>query len=390
MQNKPWILFFGRLDKEKWVNLLIDMVEKFWEEKWELPFDLYVFGDWDFREDILELSEKFEWVRFLGRKSLDEIKRYKENINFGILPSNFLETFWLTFLETISWWIPVIGFKKWGAGQFILDEHDILKADGKNDLEKIFNVVNKNIWIKKSSTKYKKWQKEIWEITQKYTKEIWMKDFEKLTKAKKVLIVSDFTTKIWGIENYIHNVKDLLNQNWIQTILYWVESNFAKKSWFKIFAMFSSLFNFWERFKIKKIIKEYNPDLVFYNSVLRYFGGNSIVKNKWKDTWIMYHDFGYFDVFPSNVENTWNLEKKLNFKDFVFWDFGKKWFAWKVKNILFSPAYIFKFLIVKRIQNQKDKIDLHLVPSKFMEKVVEKSYWIDGKRVKTLKHFGLE
>ncbi len=388
MPNKPWLLFFGRLDTEKGIKLIIEMVEMFWKTKKELPFNLFIFWDGKYREQVLDLAEQYEEVRYFGRKKLEEIRRYKDNINFGLLPSSFLETFGLTFLETISWWIPVIWFKKWGAWQFILDEHDILQADWKTQAEQLFNTVSKNIHIKKTSKQYKTRQNQIWEITNKYTKDQWIKNFEKLTKAKRVLIVSDFTARVWGIETYIHTISQTLSQNGVENIIYWLDTQLAKKSWFKLLTMLSSIINIWERFRLKRIIKEYQPELVFYNSMLRYFSGHNIIQNPHWDTWMMYHDFGYFAPFPSKVDDVNKVEKKLNFRNFVFGNWATQSCLWKIKSILISPFLSGKLILVKFIQHKKDKIDLHLVPSKFMETTVTKSYWIPSKKVKTLNHFG--
>lgn len=56
-----------------------------------------------------------------------------------------------------------------------------------------------------------------------YTKEKWLQNFQKLigpNKGKKIVLVSDFITKIGGIETYLHDVKILLKKQGYEVKLF--------------------------------------------------------------------------------------------------------------------------------------------------------------------------
>jgi glycosyltransferase involved in cell wall biosynthesis len=51
-------------------------------------------------------------VHYFGWQPHEKIKSYLENIDYCLMPSEFLETFGLSALYDLSWGIPVIGYKK--------------------------------------------------------------------------------------------------------------------------------------------------------------------------------------------------------------------------------------------------------------------------------------
>jgi hypothetical protein len=60
----------------------------------------------------------------------------------------------------------------------------------------------------------------------------------------------------------------------------------------------------------------------------------------------------------------------------------------KSRNPIKIAAVFFKYISVALLKKQLNKsIDYHLVPSKFMEKIVINSYNINPKKVQTLSHF---
>ena len=86
------LLYFGRLEQEKGVDGIIDMVRHFGKEG-KIPFELFVFGSGSLEEEILELTQLYPEVHFFGWKPLEEIIRYVENCQYCLMPSTFLETF---------------------------------------------------------------------------------------------------------------------------------------------------------------------------------------------------------------------------------------------------------------------------------------------------------
>ena len=58
------------------------------------------------------------------------------------------------------------------------------------------------------------------------------------------------------------------------------------------------------------------------------------------------------------------------------------------KNPLKIISIFLKYLSVKLISKQlKKSVDLHLVPSEFMERIVCESFELNSKKVKTFSHF---
>jgi len=146
MQDKKlWILFFGRLDDEKWFWLILDMLKAFIKKHGTIPFSFYVFGKWKYVNDLIELASDHSSVHFFWWQTLSTIQRYQENCDFCLMPSTFLETFGLTAVNSLSMWIPVIGFAKWWLTQFIQSKYDISKAEWQTDAEKLYNKMSEII-----------------------------------------------------------------------------------------------------------------------------------------------------------------------------------------------------------------------------------------------------
>ena len=106
------LLYFGRLDEEKGVDGIIDMIEKFGKEDKRLPFELFIFGTGKYEARLLELATQYKEIHMFGWKTIEEIKRYVINCQYCLVPSTFLETFGLTALNALTWGLPVIGYKK--------------------------------------------------------------------------------------------------------------------------------------------------------------------------------------------------------------------------------------------------------------------------------------
>ena len=112
MNTKLGLLYFGRLDEEKGVDGIIEMIGYFAKQGDSLPFELFVFGTGKYEAKLLELAGKHKEIHMFGWKTLEEIKRYVINCQYCLVPSTFLETFGLTALNALTWGLPVIGYKK--------------------------------------------------------------------------------------------------------------------------------------------------------------------------------------------------------------------------------------------------------------------------------------
>lgn len=377
------LLYFGRLEKEKWFDSIIKVI-KSWAEA-----DFFIFWKGSLENDILALSD-LPNVHFFGFQPLEKIKSYLPNIDYCLMPSEFLETFWLSALNALSRGIPVIGYKKWGLEPFILPECNLFSYKWSTTAERLEN------WLKLAQKSDKN---KVLEIAQNYTKTIWYEKFCNLLYKNssswkrsgsewklRIVLVSDFINKVWWIETYLHDVKDILETHGHKVILRW--GKLPKWTLGKIriwMGLILAPFNFWDALKFKNFIKKEKPDLIWYNSLLRNLGHRllrpkSIRNSQWQKTWMMYHDFGYFYPFPKDLHSVQQVQTPFNFQNFLS-GAKDKWLIQKI-------ATIFKYFWLKPLKKElKKQIDLHLVPSEFMVHIVQDSYQLEKWKVKSFKHF---
>ena len=387
-----WLLFYWRLEKEKWFDQLVLAIKELNKKK--VDFEIFIFWKWSLESQLFEVHDKN--VHFFGWKPLDEIKKYLANIDYCLMPSEFLETFGLSALNALSWWVPVIWYKKWGLEPFIFQECNLFLTKWDTTSERIVSIVEK--LSKKTNLERIKDKEELeWKIKKllpKYTEDARYERFLKMANVKdnekqKILIISDFINKAWGIETYIHDVKNLLESKWHEVILRWSTlPSWSKWQWKKRFWLLLSPFNFWSSSDLKDILKKEKPDIIWFNSLLRWLGPN-VVKTAWKRRkenksdckfWMMYHDFGYFYPFPSELYHIEDCKTPLTKKNFVS--------AYKWSNPITKLAVWCKYYWLQPLKKVlKKEIDLHLSPSDCITNIAHDSYWIQEKKCRSFPHF---
>jgi glycosyltransferase involved in cell wall biosynthesis len=108
---KLWLLFLWRLEKEKGFDLIYEYLKRY--NLKELPFDIYIFWTGSYEKKVLDLANCSSHIHFFWWKPLSEVERYLVNIDYCLMPSRFLETFWLSAINVLRRGIPVVWFKKW-------------------------------------------------------------------------------------------------------------------------------------------------------------------------------------------------------------------------------------------------------------------------------------
>ena len=387
-----WLLYYWRFEKEKWFDQLVLAIKEL--NKRKVDFEIFIFWKWSLESQLFEVHDKN--VHFFGWKPLDEIKKYLANIDYCLMPSEFLETFGLSALNALSRWVPVIWYKKWWLEPFIFQECNLFLAKWDTTAERIVSIVEK--LAKKTNPERIKDKEELeWKIKKllpEYTEDAWYERFLKLANSKddekkRILIISDFINKAWWIETYIHDVKNLLESHWHEVILWgsslpsW--SKWQRKKWFWLFF---SPFNFWSNGDLRKVLEKEKPDIVWFNSLLRWLGPN-IVKAVWKwrkneksdcKFWMMYHDFGYFYPFPSELYFIEDCKTPLTRKNFLS--------AYKWKSLITKLAVLCKYYRLQPLKRVlKKEIDFHLSPSDCVTNIARDSYKIPEKRCKSFQHF---
>jgi len=387
-----WLLFYWRLEKEKWFDQLVLAIKELNKKK--VDFEIFIFWKWSLESQLFEVHDKN--VHFFGWKPLDEIKKYLPNIDYCLMPSEFLETFGLSALNALSRWVPVIWYKKWWLEPFIFQECNLFLAKWNTTTERIVSIVEK--LAKKTNPERIKDKEElelkIKKLLPEYTEDAWYERFLNLANnkdedKKKILIISDFINKAWWIETYIHDVKHLLESRWHEVILRWSTlpawSKWQRK---KRFWLLLSPFNFWSVNSLNEVLENEKPDIIWFNSLLRWLGPN-VVKTAWKwrkqnksdsKFWMMYHDFGYFYPFPSELYHIEDCKTPLTKKNFFS--------AYKWNNLITKLAVLCKYYRLQPLKKiLKKEIDLHLSPSDCITNIARDSYWIPEKRCKSFPHF---
>jgi len=118
-------IFFGRLEYSKGIDLIINFILNYPDFCKEKSFNFYIFWDWSYAKQVKSLEHKFNFVQYFWWQSKDVIRKYLKKSDFTLMPSRFIETFWLSALESLAEWVPVIWFKKGGLKQFVFDELDL-------------------------------------------------------------------------------------------------------------------------------------------------------------------------------------------------------------------------------------------------------------------------
>jgi len=387
-----WLLFYWRLEKEKWFDQLVLAIKELNKKK--VDFEIFIFWKWSLESQLFEVHDKN--VHFFGWKPLDEIKKYLPNIDYCLMPSEFLETFGLSALNALSRWVPVIWYKKWWLEPFIFQECNLFLAKWNTTAEKIVSIVEK--LAKKTNPEKIKDKEELeWKIKKllpEYTEDARYQRFLKIANVKdnekkRILIISDFINKAWWIETYIHDVKNLLESRWHEVILRWSTlPSWSKWQRKKKFWLLLSPFNFWSIGDLNKVLEKEKPDIVWFNSLLRWLGPN-VVNAAWNwrkenksdcKFWVMYHDFGYFYPFPSELYFIEDCKTPLTKENFIS--------AYKWKNLITKMAVLCKYYWLQPLKRVlKKEIDLHLSPSDCITNIVRDSYKISEKKCKSFPHF---
>ncbi|PIP15544.1 MAG: glycosyltransferase family 1 protein [Candidatus Portnoybacteria bacterium CG_4_10_14_0_2_um_filter_43_36] len=141
--EKNYILYFGRLNQEKGVNLL---VESFSEIFKNFPYwKLKIVGEGPEEERLKKMVSGREEIEILGRQNSREMKKTIAGANLVVVPSLWPENFPYAVLESFCLARPVIAAKIGGLPELIKDGKTgiLFKPGDKGDLkEKIVYAIN--------------------------------------------------------------------------------------------------------------------------------------------------------------------------------------------------------------------------------------------------------
>lgn len=381
-------IFFGRLEYEKGIDLILDVFPRLYAKGYtDRRLDIY--GIWSYQKSCEALAALLPRNIFFHGWAQGEVRaKIFQECDFCLMPSLLIESFGLTALESLKAGVPVVGFQKWGTEPFISDALDIERQKWEDYTEKFFHLIAHLL----SSHKQPSHFLPMTDLSA-YTPEKRMSHFTALAgENKRILLVSDFTKRVGGIENYIHDVKELLEKNWYEAQIW----GYDKKNSFR--WLFKTACNISARIKLRKKIKTYKPDIIRCHSTMRELGWlpltaipkrnskfkiqNSKLNSKGQGikVWMMFHDMGYFYPYPSKLFSISELPKNFSL-------------AARIKNIhTFSPLKItlvtlkrFSLWLMRRVLRRRSA--LYLVPSNFMKPIVEKTWSTKDQLTIVLPHF---
>ncbi len=178
-QDKINFVFFGRLDTEKWFGQIIyflsylqdlkftnrELYKKvmknirifvFWDgEKKESLLDtfqwedlnwkdIWIINDYSKEKDLLWLvDQNNKNIYYFWKRKFDEIKYFLSFSHYNLVPSLFLETFWLSAVEWAINWLVNIGYDKQNITNFILKDFKInTERPTKYFIDKLIEIIN--------------------------------------------------------------------------------------------------------------------------------------------------------------------------------------------------------------------------------------------------------
>lgn len=331
------IAYIGRLESEKGIDILIECIERSISEERNIIW--HICGTWSFLRKLKAYNKPYITVYgHIQRKELDEILK---NIDLVLMPSMFLETFWLVALETLLRGVPVCWFARGGLQDFI---HPELILDSDSPVDSFFRIIDignfplQNV----SDFQYSNWIQNLSSITEWY---------------KKILLLSDYTEKVGWAEEYIYFLKEALQSLGKEVEFWWCSKKMNR--WSRIFYMMMTPFAYWRGRGISQKIQEFSPDLIWMHSIMRYIGPHGLrsISDANCQKYITHHDLWLISLRPSQIHRESDIPTSPNLGD---------WIPKKINIILIFWA-VWKWLMISWIWFFLKKNTIHLVPSLWMQ-----------------------
>lgn len=143
--NDPYLIFFGRLSKEKGV---LTLVRAFVAALGQLPSDwkLKLVGDGPQREEIEALiaqegPEAKERIELLGYRSGEELQRLVADARLSVMPSEWRENMPYSGMESLAAGTPIIGSSMGGIPELVLEGETGFLFEGGNERELASSIV---------------------------------------------------------------------------------------------------------------------------------------------------------------------------------------------------------------------------------------------------------
>lgn len=170
------ILFVGRIERLKGIDVLLYAIKILIQKNPQLLFCLWIVGGSADRklwtreshrlEEIRKLLKLTSYVKFVGRKRMEDLPFYYNSAEIVLMPSQY-ESFGIAALEAMACGIPVIITDVAGVSGLLDKKHSSLLTSASNPIGlagKIKNLLtNKEEYYKMSKEVFKKVQDLGWE-----------------------------------------------------------------------------------------------------------------------------------------------------------------------------------------------------------------------------------
>jgi glycosyltransferase involved in cell wall biosynthesis len=394
-------VFIGRLVREKGFQCLFPFFDAIVAGKVDAAFD--VFGEGPIADEFLRrygnfpefsdyrnapdatvlqvlsrIPENRPAIRFFGYRSHAAVDKGLRNADFCVMPSRFLETFGLSALESLSAGVPVVAVDKGGLSQFLFAS-GLKLADSHDSVEFSKTVYERLSALSRSSDGLvSEWRLMAYGVARRYSREIFQREISAILPhgAKKILLLTDFSGNIGGIETHVSSLRTILPKMGyeVRTV---AKSLKGWGLWLRIRVTLAAFFNVRAAFQLLWELRRFRPDVVWCHSVLRRFGPVGLLPllfvRKRPFLLITYHDLGYFaPIATAELEGEIPHPGFFSFVHAARGVFGKiaataKWF---------KLAFLFRVL---------SKFNYHLVPSGFLGRFVKER--VPKSKVCTVAHF---
>lgn len=165
-----YLLYYGRLSKEKGIINLINAVKK-------TNAKLKIAGSGPQKEEIINTIKGFAGIDYIGFKTGLELNELIEKCSFVVVPSEWYENNPMTVVEAFSLGKPVIGSRIGGIPELVNIDTGLIFDSG--DLTSLSNAIYRA--EKMEIDEYKRLSKNCWEFAQtNFSKDQHLKELYKI------------------------------------------------------------------------------------------------------------------------------------------------------------------------------------------------------------------
>lgn len=364
-------IYFGRLTYDKGIDIVLDTFSALATDSTTDSRQLHIYGTWPYTPQCIQAAQKYSQITYHGRAKQEAIHETLKSAHYCLAPSRVVETFGKSALESLQFGLPVIGFQKWWLAQFVSDEFAIDSTDPVTSLTSIVTNLLTQHSLSGTLPDRSHWQK----IADNYSQQAWLSKVAAIVSPDtqpSILYISDFISKIWGIETFLHESWALLQANWYRVTL------IGSQKQVSFSGLLQTACNLRARRTTRRVAKKIQPDIVRYHSLFRKLWWTAILSKKSGQKQIItIHDLWYFHPYPSQLYD----EKAIPTFTLQAWQSYSKT---PTQKLLITAKFFLLALLHKRLTHT---IDTRCVPSAFMVDILHHSRCIPKDRIVVLPHF---